>query len=103
NHTTRHPIVTASYATTMHRLTGGRFTLGLGRGIDAMFGAFGIQKITTASLEDIAVLLRRLFHGEMVLAHDGPAGKWPVLMLDPTFDEDIPLGLVAFGPNSLDL
>ena len=35
NHNTRHPIVTACYATTMHRLTGGRFTLGLGRGIDA--------------------------------------------------------------------
>src|SRR5690606_41573171 len=31
NHNTRHPIVTASYATTMHRLTGGRFTPGLGR------------------------------------------------------------------------
>ena len=31
NHNTRHPLVTASYATTMHRLTGGRFTLGLGR------------------------------------------------------------------------
>jgi 5,10-methylenetetrahydromethanopterin reductase len=31
NHNTRHPMVTASYATTMHRLTGGRFTLGLGR------------------------------------------------------------------------
>src|ERR1019366_2751963 len=34
NHNTRHPVVTASYATTMHRLTGGRFTLGLGRGIE---------------------------------------------------------------------
>ncbi|HZM30096.1 MAG TPA: LLM class flavin-dependent oxidoreductase, partial [Acidimicrobiales bacterium] len=33
NHNTRHPAVLASYATTMHRLTGGRFTLGLGRGI----------------------------------------------------------------------
>jgi alkanesulfonate monooxygenase SsuD/methylene tetrahydromethanopterin reductase-like flavin-dependent oxidoreductase (luciferase family) len=28
NHNTRHPVVTASYATTMHRLTGGRFALG---------------------------------------------------------------------------
>ncbi len=28
---------------------------------------------------------------------------YPVLRLDPTFDEDIPLGLVAFGPNSLEL
>jgi alkanesulfonate monooxygenase SsuD/methylene tetrahydromethanopterin reductase-like flavin-dependent oxidoreductase (luciferase family) len=34
NHNTRHPLVTASYATTMHRLTGGRFTLGIGRGIE---------------------------------------------------------------------
>ena len=43
NHNTRHPIVTASYATTMHRLTGGRFTLGLGRGIDPMFDALGLR------------------------------------------------------------
>jgi probable F420-dependent oxidoreductase len=103
NHNTRHPLITGSYATTMHRLSGGRFTLGFGRGIDAMFGAFGIPKITTAQMEDMAGLLRRLFHGEVVLGHDGPAGKYPVLVLDQTFDEDIPLGLVAFGPNTLAL
>jgi len=103
NHNTRHPMVTASYATTMHRLTGGRFTLGLGRGIDAMFTAYGIPKITTAQMEDIAGLLRRLFTGEMIFGHDGPAGRYPVLHLDATFDEDIPLGLVAFGPNTLKL
>ena len=39
NHNTRHPVVTASFATTMHRLTGGRFTLGLGRGIGPLFDA----------------------------------------------------------------
>ncbi len=38
NHNTRHPIVTASYATTMHRLTGGRFVLGIGRGVAAAVG-----------------------------------------------------------------
>lgn len=103
NHNTRHPLITASYATTMHRLTGGRFTLGLGRGIDAMFGAFGIPKITTAQLEDTAGLLRRLWRGEVVLGHQGPAGSFPVLHLDSRFDEDIPLGLVAFGPNTLAL
>src|SRR4249919_1100999 len=64
NHNTRHLLITASFATTMHRLSGGRFTLGLGRGIDAMFGAYGIPKITTAQLEDTAQLLRRLWHGE---------------------------------------
>jgi probable F420-dependent oxidoreductase len=101
NHNTRHPVVTASYATTMHRLTGGRFTLGLGRGIAPLFDAYGIPRITTAQLEDVVGLLRRLFRGELVLGHDGPAGSYPVLHLDSSFDEDIPLGFVAFGPNSL--
>jgi len=103
NHNTRHPIVTASYATTMHRLTGGRFTLGIGRGIAPMFDAFGIPHITTVQLEEFAGLMRRLWKGEVVFAYDGPLGKYPVLALDPTFDEDIPLLLTAFGPNSLAL
>ena len=33
NINTRHPAITAAFATTMHRLTGGRFTLGIGRGL----------------------------------------------------------------------
>jgi probable F420-dependent oxidoreductase len=103
NHNTRHPVVTASYATTMHRLTGGRFVLGLGRGMDRMFDAFGLPRITTAQMEDFAGLMRRLWHGEVVIGHDGPAGKWPVLALDPEFREDIPLLLSAFGPHSLEL
>jgi probable F420-dependent oxidoreductase len=103
NHNTRHPIVTASYATTMHRLTGGRFALGLGRGMDRMFDAFGLPRVTTAQMEDFAGLMRRLWHGEVVLGHDGPAGKWPVLALDNEFDEDIPLLISAFGPQSLRL
>ncbi len=103
NHNTRHPLITASFATTMHRLTGGRFTLGLGRGIDALFAAYGIPKITTAQLEDTAQLLRRLWHGETIIGHDGPAGSYPVLHLDSAFDEDIPLGITAFGPNTLRL
>ncbi len=103
NHNTRHPIITASYATTMHRLTGGRFTLGLGRGIAPLFDAYGIPRITTAQMEDFAGLMRRLWHGEVVFGHDGPAGKYPLLHLDASFDEDIPLALTAFGPNSLEL
>jgi probable F420-dependent oxidoreductase len=59
--------------------------------------------ITTAQMEDFVGLMRRLWHGEVVIGHDGPAGTWPVLALDPAFDEDIPLTLVAFGPNSLAL
>ncbi len=103
NHNTRHPIVTASYATTMHRLTGGRFTLGLGRGIAPLVKALGLPAVTTAQLEDFAGLMRRLWHGETILDHDGPAGRFPFLRLDSEFDEDIPLGITAFGPNTLEL
>ncbi|MGN6693937.1 MAG: TIGR03857 family LLM class F420-dependent oxidoreductase [Aquihabitans sp.] len=103
NHNTRHPLVTASMATTVHRLTGGRFTLGLGRGIAALRAAYGLEPITTAQLEDMADVLRRLWHGEAIFGHDGPIGSYPVLHLDSSFDEDIPLLLVAFGPNSLRL
>jgi probable F420-dependent oxidoreductase len=103
NHNTRHPVVTGAYATTMHRLTGGRFTLGLGRGIAPLFDAYGLPRITTAQLEDFVGLLRRLFQGEVVVHHDGPAGRYPVLHLDSSCHEDIPIGFVAFGPNSLAL
>jgi probable F420-dependent oxidoreductase len=103
NHNTRHPLVTAAYGSTMHSLTDGRFTLGLGRGITAMQDAYGIGRITTAQLEDFAGLMRRLWRGETIIGHEGPAGSWPVLRLDPDFDLDIPLGIVAFGPNTLAL
>jgi probable F420-dependent oxidoreductase len=103
NHNTRHPMVTASYAMTMHRLTGGRFSLGLGRGIAPIFKAYGLPAITTAQLEDFAGLMRRLWRGEVVVGHDGPCGKFPLLALGPDYAGEIPLTFTAFGPNSLAL
>lgn len=103
NHNTRHPIVTAGFARTMQSLTGGRFVLGIGRGVPVLQDLYGIPRITTAQMEDFVGLMRRLFRGEAVLGHDGPAGSWPVLHLDATLDEHLPMGLVAFGPESLAL
>jgi 5,10-methylenetetrahydromethanopterin reductase len=103
NHNTRHPMVTASYASTMDRLTDGRFALGLGRGIGPLFDAYGIKRITTAQLEDICSVLRKVWRGELVLGHDGPSGSWPVLHMDWGKQEEIPLMFTAFGPNSLAL
>ncbi|MCE3552874.1 TIGR03857 family LLM class F420-dependent oxidoreductase [Pseudonocardia sp. RS11V-5] len=101
NHNTRHPVITGSYATTMHRMTGGRFTLGLGRGIKPLFDMLGIPAVTTDQLEDFAGLMRRLWRGETVVGHDGPAGRYDTLrLLDASFDEDIPLGLTAWGPKT---
>ena len=103
NHNTRHPLVTGSWATTMHRLSGGRFTLGIGRGIGAIYSAFGIPAVTTAQMEDFAHVMRRMWQGEYIFNHDGPIGKYQILGLDPDFREDIRLALVAFGPNTLKL
>jgi probable F420-dependent oxidoreductase len=103
NHNTRHPMVTAGYTRTMRSLTDGRFVLGLGRGVPRLQDAFGIPRITTAQLEDFAGLLRRLFRGEAIIGHNGPAGSWPVLFVDDHLDEYLPLGIVAFGPETLQL
>jgi probable F420-dependent oxidoreductase len=103
NHNTRHPMVTAAYAMTMHRLTGGRFSLGLGRGIAPMFDAYGLPHIKTAEIEDFVGLMRRIWRGEVVVGHDGPAGKYPLLTMGPDYDEHIPMTFTAFGPNSLAL
>src|SRR5690606_522729 len=73
NHTTRHPIVTATMATTAHRMSGGRYAFGLGRGFDQLFDVMGLPRITSAQIADAVGIYRRLWHGEMVLGHDGPA------------------------------
>ena len=103
NHNTRHPLITASHAMTMHRLTEGRFSLGLGRGIDPVFRAYGIPRITTAQMEDFAGLMRRMWRGETIVGHAGPAGNYPLLRLGAEFDDEIPMTLTAFGPESLAL
>jgi probable F420-dependent oxidoreductase len=68
-----------------------------------MFDAFGIPRIKTAQIEDFVGLMRRIWRGEVVMGHDGPAGKYPVLSMGPEYDEHIPMTFTAFGPNSLAL
>ena len=103
NHNTRHPLVTATMATTLHRLSGGRYALGLGRGFDLLFDVMGVPRVTSAQLEDAVGIYRRLWHGEAVAGHEGPAGSYPYLSQDPSFDEDIPVLLVAIGDATLRL
>jgi len=102
NHNTRHPIVTATFAMTMHRLTQGRFALGLGRGFDALFDIMGLSHITMAQMADAIDLYRRLWRGEMIFAHEGPTGNYPMLCLDPSFDDKIPVMLTAIGERTLE-
>ncbi len=102
NHTTRHLLATATMATTMHRLTGGRFALGLGRGFDFLFDVINLPRITNAQIEDAVAIYRRLWHGEVVMGHDGPAGSYSVLHQDARFAEDIPVILCALAERTLE-
>jgi probable F420-dependent oxidoreductase len=103
NHTTRHPLVTASWASTLHLLSEGRFSLGLGRGIEAMFRAYGMPMATTQSLEQFALLMRRLWNGDTVMNWSDLTGTYPVLRLDPEFRLDIPLSITVFGDKTLQM
>ena len=102
NHNTRHLLATATMSTTMHRLTGGRFALGLGRGFDFMFDVINLPRITNAQIEDAIDLYRRLWHGEVIMGHDGPAGSYGVLHQDARFREDIPVLLCALAEQTLE-
>ena len=102
NPNTRHPAVTATMAVTAHRVSGGRYALGLGRGFDLLFDLMGLPRVTGAQLEDAIGIYRRLWRGE-AFEHDGPAGRFPFLSLDSGFDEDIPVLMTAIGGRTLEL
>ncbi|MEB3369179.1 TIGR03857 family LLM class F420-dependent oxidoreductase [Saccharopolyspora mangrovi] len=90
-------------AATAHRLSGGRYALGLGRGFGALFEVMGLPKVTGGQLRDVVELYRRLWRGEAVLDHRGPAGTYPYLQQDSSFDENIPVMLAAIGDRTLEL
>lgn len=102
NHNTRHPLVTATLATSVHRMSGGRYAFGLGRGFDLLFDVMGLPRVTSAQMADAISIYRRLWHGE-AFGHTGPAGDYPYLSQDPAFDEDIPVLMMAIGDQSLRL
>lgn len=103
NHNTRHPMITAAFAMTMHKLTNGRFSLGLGRGFDPLFDAYGLPRIKSAQIEDFVGLMRRIWKGELIMNHDGPAGKYPILSMGSEYNEHIPMTFTAIGPKSQEL
>jgi 5,10-methylenetetrahydromethanopterin reductase len=101
NHFIRHPQVTATFGATMSRLSRGRFALGLARGVGVRSQMMGLRNASNAELEDFVGIMRRLWRGERVVGHDGPAGKFPYLYIAEWFDERIPLLICAFGHKSL--
>lgn len=103
NHNTRHPMITATFGMTMHRLTAGRFSLGLGRGFDGLFKAMGLKPVTSKQLTEAADIFRRLWQGEKIVNHEGALGSFPLLQLLGEFNERIPISLVAMGEKTQEL
>ena len=99
----RHPAYTAGLALTVQSLAGGRFTMGFGRGVAIAQEILGLKLVTTAELESFAVMMRRLFRGEIISNYDAPTGNVPILLLDQGLDEHLPLALGAMGPKTLAL
>jgi 5,10-methylenetetrahydromethanopterin reductase len=99
---TRHPLLTASLATTLYRLSRGRFALGVGRGIAIRAGMLGLAPVKNRQLAEFAALMRRLWRGERVVGHDSALGRFPYLHQAAWLDEPIPLLMTAFGPRSLE-
>jgi probable F420-dependent oxidoreductase len=99
----RHPALLASLAMTAQALSGGRFVLGVGRSVDAMWKAVGLPRSTNASIVDHVDIFRRLCRGEKV-RYDGPAGTYPSLRLNDVPDQPVPpLVFAAIGPKGLEL
>ncbi len=101
NLNTRHPAVTASMASTLNRLSNGRFALGLAKGVGLRWKAWNLPYPTYEREREFIDLMRRLWRGESVYGHSGALGEYPALSLAPYVDEDIPILYVGFGQTSL--
>ena len=98
---TRHPLLLASMCSSLHYLSGGRFELGLARGVAVRNQMMGLETVSNRKLADGLDLLRRLWKGEKVVGYDGPLGKLPYLSSGDWMDANIPIHFVGFGPGSL--
>ncbi len=98
---TRHLMVLATMCSSLHYLSGGRFELGLARGVAIRNQLMGLEPVTNAQLVEGVDLLRQLWKGAKVMGHDGLMGNYPYLSMGDWMDADIPLHFVGFGPKSL--
>ena len=96
----RNPLITASFASTMSLLTGGRFTLGVGRGQDRLADMLGVPHSNFAMIERYLSAVRKLWRGETVTAaHDGWALKRANLGV--SLDSPPPIWMGAVGDKTL--
>lgn len=99
---TRHPLTLASMAATAHALSGGRFLLGLGRGVGTLAPSLGVPAPTLAGLEHLVSVLRRLWAGEQI-TEEGPVGSFRGMRFSDLPPGAPPVVLATIGPRGLEL
>jgi 5,10-methylenetetrahydromethanopterin reductase len=82
-------ILTAALGATMHSAYGPRFTLGLGRSMDAYIQNANMRAISFKELQDYADILRRLWAGEEI-DYEGPIGNLTGLHMADRYDGPAP-------------
>ena len=98
---TRHPAVLASMAMTLQSLSGGKFLLGIGRGVPEMFRAIGLPNISFKHLIDSVAIHKKLCKGELV-NYKGVLGEYNGMQLIDLPDvKQPPIILGAIGPKAL--
>jgi 5,10-methylenetetrahydromethanopterin reductase len=95
----RHPLVVASYASTMALLTDNRFALGIGRGQDAFSDNAGVARLTFRLFEDWIKILRALWRGESV-TYSGPVGTLNGVSLGLKLDIPPPILMAVMGDKT---
>ncbi len=107
----RAPSMTAMTALTMHRLTNGRFVLGLGvSGPQVVEGLHGVPFAhALGRLREYVAIVRQGLNGER-LKYDGqhyvlprPGGEGKALRLSLPAAPELPIYLATLGPKSLEL
>lgn len=77
----RHPLMAAALGESLQAVSGGRFTLGLGRGVEPSYlEPQGLRMVGLDYLVDYVDILRRLWAGETV-RYDGPVGRFDGMRL----------------------
>lgn len=97
--TLRNPLVVAGSVATMAKLTGDRYALGIGRGVDGLADASGTPRINFKVLEEYISVLRRLWNGERV-DHDGVIGRFTGLSLSAELNRRPPIIMAAMGDKT---
>lgn len=98
---TRHPLVLATMCSSLHYLSGGRFELGVARGVAIRNQLMGLEPVTNKKLVEALDVLRRLWQGEKIMRQDSPLGPLPYLSMGDWMDASLPVHFVGFGEKSL--